>query len=47
METERLAWTAFRLCGSVEAYLLHKSIEELEYMRQGDGNNKGFDNKTV
>lgn len=45
MDTERIAWAAFRLYGSIEAYLLHKSVEGLsEIMRNGNGKNKGLDN---
>ena len=30
MNLEELAWKAFRLKGSVEAYLLHRQIEALK-----------------
>jgi len=26
MDTEKIAWMAFRLNGSIEAYLLHRSL---------------------
>lgn len=29
MDTEKIAWMAFRLNGSIEAYLLHKSLVRL------------------
>lgn len=48
MDTEHLAWTAFKLCGSVDAYLLHKSIEKIYKNTENcNGNNKGTDNKTI
>lgn len=44
MGVEDFAWKAFLLNGSISAYLIYRSV-----LAKGtdDGENEGFDNKTV
>lgn len=45
MDTEKIAWIAFRLNGSIEAYLLHRSLENaMKKSEDADGQDKGLDN---
>jgi hypothetical protein len=36
MDTEQIAWAAFRLNGSIEAYLLHTSLMGLAKNNEGN-----------
>ena len=45
MGVEDFAWKAFLLNGSIQAYLLYRSA--LDMRRIDDGEDEGFDNKTV
>lgn len=48
MDTETLAWTAFRLNGSIDAYLLHLYLDnDLAGADTNNGKNKGIDNKAI
>lgn len=45
MDTEKIAWTAFRLNGSIEAYLLHRSlVSAVKNSEEANGQDKGIDN---
>lgn len=45
MNTEKIAWTAFRLNGSIEAYLLHRSLVNLvKKSGEADGQDERLDN---
>lgn len=44
MNLEEIAWKAFRLHGSINAYLLHAALVEAEKSETENGTDEGFDN---
>lgn len=44
MDLEEFAWKAFRLHGSINAYLLHIALVEAEKSEMENGTDKGLDN---
>lgn len=47
MDMESIAWKAFRLNGSIEAYLLHKGLVRIYDVGMNDGNNERTCNQTI